>query len=66
MVRKKVYIRKKDRINGAGRPESPKEPVNPEISEEFADAQQLAGSGEEEESSGRNGIPEKIENSRQP
>ena len=45
MVRKRVYIRKKDRIIDAGRAESPKDAVDPEVSEEFADAQQRAGSG---------------------
>jgi hypothetical protein len=46
MVRKKVYIRKKsNKVIDAGRAESPKNPVDPEVSEEFADAQQLAGSG---------------------
>jgi len=46
MVRKKVLIRKKNnKIVDAGLAESPKLPTDPEVSQEFEDAQRAAGSG---------------------
>ncbi|NLT67292.1 MAG: hypothetical protein GXX84_11880 [Acidobacteria bacterium] len=46
MVRKRVFIRKKDKkIIDAGRAESSRIPPDPEVAKEFSDASRLAGSG---------------------
>lgn len=46
MARKKVLVRKKDnKVIDLGRSESPKDPVDPEVTREFQEAQKLGGSG---------------------